>query len=100
MKCPVCNNVDLAMSDRNGIEIDYCPSCRGVWLDRGELDKIIERSMGNNDFKYEKEKKYSNDTYAHNQSSYQNHNNQYGNHNPHYKKKKEGFLADMFDFDF
>jgi hypothetical protein len=33
------------MSDRNGIEIDYCPQCRGVWLDRGELDKIIERSM-------------------------------------------------------
>ena len=44
MKCPVCTTVDLVMSDRNGIEIDYCPQCRGVWLDRGELDKIIERS--------------------------------------------------------
>jgi len=43
MSCPVCN-VPLAMSDRQGIEIDYCPQCRGVWLDRGELDKIIERS--------------------------------------------------------
>lgn len=43
MKCPVCN-VDLVMSERQGIEIDYCPQCRGVWLDRGELDKIIERS--------------------------------------------------------
>ena len=42
--CPVCR-VDLVMSDRQGIEIDYCPKCRGVWLDRGELDKIIERSM-------------------------------------------------------
>lgn len=41
--CPVCR-VDLLMSDRQGIEIDYCPKCRGVWLDRGELDKIIERS--------------------------------------------------------
>jgi len=43
MKCPVCN-VELKMSDREGVEIDYCPQCRGVWLDRGELDKIIERS--------------------------------------------------------
>jgi uncharacterized protein len=43
MKCPTCN-VDLKMADRQGIEIDYCPQCRGVWLDRGELDKIIERS--------------------------------------------------------
>lgn len=43
MKCPLCN-VDLVMSERQGIEIDYCPQCRGVWLDRGELDKIIERS--------------------------------------------------------
>ena len=44
MKCPLCTTTDLLMSDRQGIEIDYCPQCRGVWLDRGELDKIIERS--------------------------------------------------------
>jgi len=44
MKCPVCAEPDLVMSDRQGIEIDYCPKCRGVWLDRGELDKIIERN--------------------------------------------------------
>ncbi len=43
MLCPVCK-IGLAMSDRQGVEIDYCPQCRGVWLDRGELDKIIERS--------------------------------------------------------
>jgi uncharacterized protein len=43
MLCPVCK-VGLMMSDRQGIEIDYCPQCRGIWLDRGELDKIIERS--------------------------------------------------------
>ena len=43
MLCPVCK-VGLHMSDRQGIEIDYCPQCRGIWLDRGELDKIIERS--------------------------------------------------------
>ena len=44
MKCPVCTTVDLLMTDRSGVEIDYCPQCRGVWLDRGELDKIIERA--------------------------------------------------------
>jgi uncharacterized protein len=43
MKCPHCN-VNLLMTDRQGVEIDYCPECRGVWLDRGELDKIVERS--------------------------------------------------------
>ena len=43
--CPTCR-VSLTMSERQGIEIDYCPQCRGVWLDRGELDKIIERSEG------------------------------------------------------
>jgi hypothetical protein len=44
MKCPACS-IDLVMSERSGIEIDYCPTCRGVWLDRGELDKIIERTQ-------------------------------------------------------
>ena len=44
MRCPT-DDTPLAISDRQGIEIDYCPECRGVWLDRGELDKLIERSM-------------------------------------------------------
>ncbi|MDO8775511.1 MAG: zf-TFIIB domain-containing protein [Burkholderiaceae bacterium] len=44
MKCPQCTETTLVMTERQGIEIDYCPSCRGVWLDRGELDKLIERS--------------------------------------------------------
>ena len=43
MRCPV-DNETLVMADRNGVEIDYCPKCRGVWLDRGELDKIIDRA--------------------------------------------------------
>ncbi len=44
MKCPTCADSTLTMADRQGIEIDYCPQCRGVWLDRGELDKLIERA--------------------------------------------------------
>ncbi len=69
MQCPVCN-VPLSMSDRQGVEIDYCPKCRGVWLDRGELDKLIERSVnempppptarqqsyGRDEYKYRKRK--------------------------------------------
>ena len=45
MKCPACPEVTLVMADRQGVEIDYCPQCRGVWLDRGELDKLIEKSV-------------------------------------------------------
>jgi hypothetical protein len=45
MQCPV-DGETLVMADRNGVEIDYCPRCRGVWLDRGELDKIIDRAAG------------------------------------------------------
>lgn len=44
MKCPVCPDATLLMSERQGVEIDYCPTCRGVWLDRGELDKLIQLS--------------------------------------------------------
>jgi Zn-finger nucleic acid-binding protein len=44
MKCPHCPETTLVMTDRQGIEIDYCPSCRGVWLDRGELDKLMDRA--------------------------------------------------------
>lgn len=44
MKCPVCQDSNLLMTERQGVEIDDCPQCRGVWLDRGELDKLIDRS--------------------------------------------------------
>lgn len=49
MKCPVCVSVDLSVSSREGVEIDFCPKCRGVWLDRNELDKIIDRSTSRGD---------------------------------------------------
>lgn len=82
MKCPNCN-VSLVMTDRSGIEIDYCPQCRGVWLDRGELDKIIERSTPNvrpTPFEgYSDKQRYPSDREYH------------------YKKKK-GLLGELFDF--
>jgi uncharacterized protein len=93
MKCPNCNET-LVMADRQGVEIDYCPNCRGVWLDRGELDKIIERSAAytSPDDKYDDFKSYPP------QSGYPPQGGHYNN--PHYKhKKKKGFLSDFFDFD-
>jgi hypothetical protein len=50
VKCPVCPDSVLAISERRGVEIDYCPTCRGVWLDRGELDKLVEAAGTSDDF--------------------------------------------------
>ena len=52
MKCPVCPESVLVMTDKQGVEIDYCPSCRGVWLDRGELDKLMEKSVAREGMAY------------------------------------------------
>ncbi|MDQ3050861.1 MAG: zf-TFIIB domain-containing protein [Bacteroidota bacterium] len=85
MKCPLCN-IDLTMSNRQDIEIDYCPNCRGVWLDRGELDKIIERSIP--------------DQPAKNQTLSSNYRREEhgGDSDYKYNKKRKGFLGDLFDF--
>lgn len=83
MKCPNCKDVNLVMTDRSGIEIDYCPECRGVWLDRGELDKIIERSTQN--LKTPQDDMFYSKQYHSKDSDYR------------YKKKK-GLLGELFDF--
>ncbi len=83
MNCPVCN-IALTMSERQGIEIDYCPQCRGVWLDRGELDKIIERSS-TLESRVEPEDRVR--KYPHNDDR------------EYHRKKRRGFLGDLFDFD-
>lgn len=116
MKCPVCENTNLLMSERQGIEIDYCPQCRGIWLDRGELDKIIERS-GNtqatsaHEGQRQAQPGIFNSTSnvapqaappaspAPHYSSSPKHHQHYPQHSGHYKKKKEGFLSELFDFD-
>jgi Zn-finger nucleic acid-binding protein len=82
MKCPNCN-VSLVMTDRSVIEIDYCPDCLGVWLDRGELDKIIERSS-------QIVKNIKPDSYSERQKFPQDNDYRY--------KKKKGLLGDLFDF--
>ena len=89
MNCPNCN-VTLVMSERQGIEIDYCPSCRGIWLDRGELDKIIEKSsLPDNDLNPQPKQNFDN----HNQ--YDNHN--HNQHNYYKNHKKKNWLNELFD---
>lgn len=88
MKCPNCTLTSLLITERNGIEIDYCPDCRGVWLDRGELDKLIERSspppmrLPDHDPRQHSDREHR--------------------HREHYDKpkykKKESFLSELFDF--
>lgn len=89
MKCPVCN-IDLTMSERQGIEIDYCPKCRGVWLDRGELDKILERSTSESP-----QAQYRKSDYEH-QDKHRDKHHEDEHYNGHYKKKRS-FLFDLFD---
>ncbi len=111
MNCPKCN-VLLSMMERQGIEIDYCPQCRGVWLDRGELDKIIERTAlppapaaaplipgapppipgqpPQGDFRRRDYDDDDDDDYRRRRSS--------EGYDSHGRKKKKGFLGDLFDF--
>lgn len=92
MECPVCKTVNLVMSERKGIEIDYCPQCRGVWLDRGELDKIIDRSL-------EAMPRAEDRAAAQPEMRQPSHGHHDPYHGRHRKKKREGFLSDLFDFD-
>lgn len=82
MNCPTCKETQLVISERKGIEIDYCPACRGVWLDRGELDKIIEKSNLEAEPQRPRvpEPSYRND-----------------NHYDRPYKKKKSFFEDLFD---
>lgn len=116
MKCPVCNTVDLLMMERQGVEIDYCPQCRGIWLDRGELDKIIDRAavlspppssqpsstpppspppMG--DPRYKEDPRQSG--YEKHRGDYDDRDDRKGYHDSDYRRKRKGsFLSDLFDF--
>lgn len=119
MKCPVCNTVDLLMAERQGVEIDYCPQCRGIWLDRGELDKIIDRSAtlsptppspstpppspprdpryAEDPRRYGHEKHHDDDDDDHDYNKGYD-NKGYDNSDYNSKRRKKSFLGDLFDF--
>jgi Zn-finger nucleic acid-binding protein len=98
MQCPVCTDETLVISSREGIEIDHCPQCRGVWLDRGELDKIIERAAPSvlgasaapapepvpprHDFEQGRDRDRYDDRYRYEK-----------------KRRRKNFLEELFDFD-
>jgi Zn-finger nucleic acid-binding protein len=91
MPCPICKAA-LVMSERQGVEIDYCPQCRGVWLDRGELDKIIERSAQ----EIAPAAPPSPPGYQPEPSRYpQQHGS--GHKHGYYPKRKKSFLEELFD---
>lgn len=88
MLCPLCN-VDLLISDKQGVEVDYCPKCRGIWLDRGELEKIIERSTGIDD-NFRQRERNTGQVFRDDDDDRKS----YG----YSKSKKKSFLGDIFDF--
>ena len=111
MLCPHCQT-ELKIADRQGIEIDYCPKCRGVWLDRGELDKILDRSVAaagsamvgfpgpppgdwrhDDDDDDDRRRHYGQP--GHGQTGY----GQQGYGQPGYRRRRESWLGDLFDFD-
>lgn len=98
MKCPVCSDANLVMSERQGIEIDYCPQCRGIWLDRGELDKIIERSASQQPQQPQQPQQHSpQPQYAPPPQYAPQPEYHHGNHHGHKPYRKKSFLEELFD---
>ena len=87
MKCPSCADATLLMTERQGVEIDYCPSCRGIWLDRGELDKIIERSFSGQNV----------NVVDHAQRNSHEFKNSNFHHGSEHLKRKKTWLSEIFD---
>ncbi len=104
MKCPNCDQT-LVMTERQGVEIDYCPTCRGVWLDKGELDKIIEKSteaedaqnLKQNDEKRKQRQNDDDDDDDDDDGGFFNRNRR-NDTNENTNRRKGGFLGNLFDF--
>jgi Zn-finger nucleic acid-binding protein len=93
MKCPVCPESTLLMTERQGVEIDYCPQCRGVWLDRGELDKLIERSSTGTVAAPTPQPNYPPNGYARKDDHHSSHLGSYGQE----QHRKKSWLGEIFD---
>ena len=108
MRCPTCTTTDLLMTDRQGVEIDYCPQCRGVWLDRGELDKIIERSASTltppnvpeqQQYRAPEQQYRQPEHQTYQQKHGHGHENSHDSHHGHENPfKKKSSFKDLFDF--
>ncbi len=94
MKCPI-DGSELRITDRQGIEIDYCPQCRGIWLDRGELDKILERSAQPG---YRSDRDRDDDRSRRDDDERSRTDDDY-RPREHKKSRRRSFLEDLLDFD-
>ena len=96
MKCPICKDTTLLMSERQGVEIDYCPECRGVWLDRGELDKLIageEKAYAGNQQSTSDNQRYVDDS----RNDRRSRDDKRDKHSQPRKHKRESFLGEIFE---
>jgi Zn-finger nucleic acid-binding protein len=90
MHCPTCKTVNLAMAERQGIEIDYCPACRGVWLDRGELDRLLAHvESGPGPRPASRSGEHRSDPFSGNRD---------GRGRDHKPRKPKSLLGELFDF--
>jgi len=89
MKCPNCIDTTLVMADKQGVEIDYCPACRGVWLDRGELDKLLEKAAA--------AAPHAAAQVSQNRRSSEYENSDYRAAKPYYPDRKKSWLNEIFD---
>ncbi|TXI79911.1 MULTISPECIES: TFIIB-type zinc ribbon-containing protein [unclassified Cupriavidus] len=92
MKCPVCPDAVLTLADRQGIEIDYCPQCRGVWLDRGELDKLLQRAL---DTSFDKSPRAAREGHESSDYRYQQQNRR--DHGYGHARRRKSWLEEIFD---
>ena len=93
--CPRCNIV-LVMSEKQGVEIDYCPQCRGIWLDRGELEKILERSFAADSYQQPPLSQHYNKEYGDHHEHHSGHHSRNDSHE-YGKHRKKNWLSELFD---
>lgn len=98
MKCPACESTTLVLAERQGVEIDYCPDCRGVWLDRGELDKIIDRATPAAATARSRDDDDSDRSRDDDRDRYRDDDRDRDRDRGGKKRRKESFLGDLFDF--
>jgi uncharacterized protein len=98
LRCPVCRDEDLQVIDKQGVKVDYCRGCRGVWLDGGELEEIIRRENSYNDNRSSDRR--DDRGYERRDEDVRRSNDDHDRHDEYGKqgKKKESFLGDLFDF--
>ena len=103
MLCPACM-VDLQITERQGVEIDYCPQCRGVWLERGELDKILERSWRVPSSRHDDDDDDDDERYRHGGVRPRRHDDDDDDDDERYRyggvrpRRRKSFLENLFDF--